>query len=207
MTHTALSDAFLEACQLEGCPLCRMQQAADLRYLERLFYERVNDYSLRQQLRASLGFCKEHARQAQDEIQGKALGLAIIYDDLLRVALEQLDQKSVLASPGKPCPACQNREEINAHVLSELSAHILNERTQTAIAASQGLCFHHFRQALQHMRDSGKRKVLIQLQREIMLALRSDLAEYVRKNDYRFIEEASGAEKDAWLRAVRLVSG
>ncbi len=206
MTHTALYDAFLEACQLEGCPLCRMQHAADLRYLERLFYERVNDYSLREQLRASLGFCSEHARMALDEVQGKALGLAIIYDDLLRVALEQIDKQHMLMPAQKKCPACQNQDEITAWVLSEISKHILSVKLQSVFAASQGLCFAHLRQAQAVLRDPGKRNVLIKLQREVMQALRSDLAEYIRKNDYRFIAEPSGVERDAWIRAVRMVA-
>ncbi len=207
MSHTALSEAFLEACRLEGCPLCRVQQAADLRYLERLFYESVNDYSLRQQLRASLGFCGAHARQALNDTQGQALGLAIIYEDLLRVILEQIDQKSTLAAPVKPCPACLNRAEITARVISELSANILTEQVQSVLAASQGLCLGHLRQALLRMRDAGKRNILIQIQCEIMQVLRNDLAEYVRKNDYRFMDEAPGSEKDAWIRAVRMVAG
>ena len=89
MTTTATYDLFLEACRLDGCPICRVEHDADLRYLDRLFYELVNDYNTRVGLRASLGFCSEHARMAMDEIHGKALGLTIIYDDLLRVALEQ----------------------------------------------------------------------------------------------------------------------
>ena len=87
MTTTATYDLFLEACHLDGCPICRVEHDTDLRYLDRLFYGLVNDYNTRVGLRASLGFCTEHARMAVDEIHGKALGVTIIYDDLLRVAL------------------------------------------------------------------------------------------------------------------------
>ncbi|MCX6078618.1 MAG: DUF6062 family protein [Chloroflexi bacterium] len=90
--------------------------------------------------------------------------------------------------------------------LSEISKHILSVKLQSVFAASQGLCFAHLRQAQAVLRDPGKRNVLIKLQREVMQALRSDLAEYIRKNDYRFIAEPSGVERDAWIRAVRMVA-
>jgi hypothetical protein len=206
MAQIETYDALIEACQQAGCPFCRMEHAADLRYLERLFYAQVNDYAVRQQLRASLGFCREHAHMALSEVQGQALGLAIIYDDLLRLVLEQIDKQPAVLAAHKKCPACENRDEITARALTELSGHILALEMQTALKASQGLCFAHLRQALGLMRDPLKRKTLMIIQREIMLGLRAELAEYIRKNDYRYMGEAPGAERDAWIRAVKMVS-
>jgi len=204
MTQTAIYDDLLEACQQEGCPLCRLEHAADLRYLERLFYAQVNDYTTRQQLRASLGFCVPHAELALSEVKGQALGLAIIYDDLLRLVVEQIDKNNTLLTAEKKCPACENRDENNTRVLSDLSKHILSEAMQTSLRNSAGLCLGHLRQALAAMREPAKRAALLKLQREIMLQLRVELAEYIRKNDYRFMGEPPGAERDAWIRAVRL---
>ena len=204
MLPTATYDALREACLMDGCPICRLEHDADVRYLDRLLYEQVNDYKVRLQLRASLGFCSEHALMAMDEVQGKALGLAIIYDDLLRVALEQLDTRQTVLKTLKTCPACENRHEMTGRVLAELSKTILLPAMQAALTASQGLCFSHLQQALEHVRDPEKRKTLISLQREIMEKLRVELAEYIRKNDYRFTGEPFGPEGDARRRAVRL---
>jgi hypothetical protein len=204
MTPTAIYDDLLEACRQEGCPLCRLEHAADLRYLERLFYAQVNDYNTRQQLRASLGFCVPHAELALSEVKGQALGLAIIYDDLLRLVVEQIDKNNTLLAADKKCPACENRDENNARVLSELSKYMLNESMQSALGTSTGLCLGHLRQALAAMREPAKRAALLKVQRAIMLKLRAELAEYIRKNDYRFMGEPPGAERDAWIRAVRL---
>jgi len=204
MTQTAIYDDLLEACQQEGCPLCRLEHAADLRYLERLFYAQVNEYNTRQQLRASLGFCVQHAELALSEVKGQALGLAIIYDDLLRLVVEQIDKNNTLLTADKKCPACENRDENNTRVLSELSKYMLSEAMQTALATSAGLCLGHLRQALAAMREPAKRAALLKVQREIVLSLRAALAEYIRKNDYRFMGEPPGAERDAWIRAVRL---
>jgi hypothetical protein len=40
-----------------------------------------------------------------------------------------------------------------------------------------------------------------------METLRAELGEFIRKNDYRFINEGFGAERDAWRRAVATGAG
>jgi len=204
MTTTATYDLFLEACRQEGCPICRVEHDADLRYLDRLFYELVNDYNTRVGLRASLGFCNEHARMAVDEIHGKALGLTIIYDDLLRVALEQISNNGNIKKVEKKCPACENRDEMTSRVLLELSKYITDDSILAAFKNSQGLCIGHLRQVLEHIRNSEKRNALLTAQCDIMQGLRGELAEFIRKNDYRYTGEGFGAEKDAWKRAVKM---
>jgi hypothetical protein len=204
MITTATYDLFLEACRLEGCPICRVEHDADLRYLDRLFYELVNDYNTRVGLRASLGFCNEHARMATEEIHGKALGLTIIYDDLLRVALEQVSANGTIRKNEKKCPACENRDEMTGRVLSELSKYITEAPILAAFKDSQGLCFGHLRQALEHIRNAEKRNALLTIQCDIMQVLRGELAEFIRKNDYRFAGEGFGPERDSWKRAVKM---
>jgi hypothetical protein len=204
MPQTWTYDAFMAACQQEGCPFCRVEHEADLCLLDRLFYELVIDLGVRVRLRASLGFCEEHARMAVEEIQGKALGLTIIYDDLLRVAMEQLEARQTILKPEKKCLACENQAEMTGYLLAELSKHILEPPMQAALKNSQGLCLAHLRQSLEHLRGSDKRNALIGIQRGIMEKLRAELAEYIRKNDYRFAGEEFGTERDAWKRAVRL---
>ena len=204
MTTTATYDLFLEACRLDGCPICRVEHDADLRYLDRLFYGLVNDYNTRVGLRTSLGFCTEHARMAVDEIQGKALGVTIIYDDLLRVALEQISSNGTIQKNKTRCPACENRDEMTERVLSELSKYITDAPILAAFRGSQGLCFGHLRQVLEHIRSSEKRNALLTIQCDIMQVLRGELAEFIRKNDYRFAGEEFGPEKDAWKRAVKM---
>ena len=207
MTNTAVSQDLLEACHQDGCPVCRLEHAADLRYIDRLFYERVNEYELRVHLRASLGFCHNHSRMANEEIHAKALGVAIIYDDLLRVVLEQTGKSRPSLSIDKKCPVCENQSQVTARIFLDLTKHINSEELQAALRSSRGLCFSHLRHALGVMRDSTARNLLLQIQREIITALRAELAEYIRKNDYRFIGEEIGSERDAWIRALKMGGG
>jgi hypothetical protein len=48
---------------------------------------------------------------------------------------------------------------------------------------------------------------LIELERPHLERLRDQLSEIVRKHDYRFRDEAYGAEADSWQRALALLSG
>lgn len=37
--------------------------------------------------------------------------------------------------------------------------------------------------------------------------VQGELAEFIRKNDYRYANEPSGGERDSWLRALRALGG
>jgi hypothetical protein len=207
MVYSATYTSFLEACSQVGCPVCRVEYDAVIHYLDGLLYEHVNDFGIRQRLHASLGFCTEHTSLAIDDLHGNALGLAIIYDDLLKVIINQLEQRKNILTQVEKCLACQQRDEVAQHTLSELAKHIQDADSSTALQKSDGLCVHHMKQALQHMRIPEKQNILISVQLKVMEGLRSELAEYIRKNDYRFANEPFGAERDSWRRAVGLVAG
>ena len=84
----------IEACREQGCPVCRLEQQGVERYLDRQFYENVNSPAWRDSLRASFGFCHEHAWLAVNQRLGDALGFSIIYRDLLNSVLNQLNDNS-----------------------------------------------------------------------------------------------------------------
>ncbi len=80
----------LEACREPNCPICRLEQQSVERYLDNQFYENVNSPRWRDGLRASLGFCHEHAWLGIDKRLGDALGYTIIYRDVVNSVLTQL---------------------------------------------------------------------------------------------------------------------
>lgn len=68
-----------------GCPICRLRQESERRYLFNLLYENVNDAATRLHLVHSQGFCPEHAWGLQAIEQQKwsdGMGTGIIYEDL-----------------------------------------------------------------------------------------------------------------------------
>jgi len=90
LKQTIMFHEVLEACAQPGCPACRLALKSVEGYLDSLFYEFVNDAGIRQHLRRSLGFCREHAWLAIDARFADALGTGIIYHDLLRLLLRQV---------------------------------------------------------------------------------------------------------------------
>jgi hypothetical protein len=225
----------LEACREPGCPVCRVEQQGVERYLDNQFYENVNSPAWRDRLRASHGFCHEHAWLGVNKRLGDALGYSIIYHDIANHLLNALDRDagsagvprrrgsvlgqvpeslrkridSFLAAlhPRKRCPACEHRDEINRNLLSALVEDLLTPETQQALEASEGLCLSHLRGAMSYVRDGSQYEALLRIQRAKLESLKSELAEFIRKNDYQAIKEGFGSEGDAWLRAIGLMIG
>lgn len=225
----------LEACQEQGCPVCRVEQQSVQRYLDNQFYENVNNPKWRDRLRASLGFCHEHAWLAVNERLGDALGFTIIYHDIVNHLLNQLNlddgptrratsrisflrqvpeqarsmiEKTLSVSkPRKPCPVCEHRDEILGTILSALAEELETPEMTEALRSSAGLCLPHLRLALQQIRDASVVEKLLTIQREKLESLRAELTEFIRRNDYQRIEQGFGKEGDAWLRAMSMIAG
>lgn len=224
----------LEACHQPGCPVCRLEQQSVAHYLDSQFYENVNSPKWRDRLNASLGFCHEHAWLTADQHLGDALGFAIIYGDVIHTVLNRLKDKSrpratrhwtsllqrfpekarslvermlYAFTPQKPCPACQHRDETTQHILSVLIQALKTEEMIEAMGGSEGLCLPHLRLALEHASDPEVAEKLLSIQQAKLEMLESELAEFIRKNDYRFKSEGFGKEGDAWLRTVGLIAG
>ena len=71
-----------------GCPICRVKQVTADRYILRLLWENVNDFTTRLHLVRGLGFCPEHTWQVyHTEVDqfGDGLGISIIYEHLTRL--------------------------------------------------------------------------------------------------------------------------
>jgi hypothetical protein len=226
----------LEACKQPGCPVCRLVNQAVERYLDNLFYENVNDGDLRAQLRSSLGFCHGHAWLALKPGIGDALGVAIIYHDVLTNILRKLpetesgsqdqgwlssllgqmprqlsDQIKEIANtitPNEPCPACQKRDQATELYLSELFKGLKNEQMLAALRDSDGLCLPHLHQAFkEHAQDGEAVSALFAISQKKLAELDKELAEIIRKSDYRFRDEGFGEEGDAWRRVIRVSVG
>ena len=231
----SLTYKLLEACREPGCPICRVEQQGVERYLDNQFYENVNSPAWRDQLRASQGFCHEHAWLGVDKRLGDALGFSIIYHDIvnsllrslkdeprsartqghrasiLRQGSESLRRRAAgvlaLLAPQKRCPACTHRDAVTRNLLSALAEDLSTTEVQEALQASDGLCLPHLRLALGSATDDSGDETLLMIQRAKLERLKHELAEFIRKNDYQAIKEGFGNEGDAWLRAIAMVVG
>jgi len=222
----------IEACAQPGCPVCWLSQRTITRYIHTLFYEHVNDVDLRAGIRASLGYCPEHTWALLDASLGNALGVSIIYHDILTNILRGLpseqpsppstgldalfnrlgrrlqDFRAALQPSEKAvCPACSVREESLNLILPAFARGLKTEALSAAYTASPGLCLPHLRRLLGHVKDPEALDLLLQFTRQRIEVLNVELAEFIRKNDHRFSKEAWGSERDAWKRVIPLMAG
>lgn len=219
-----------------GCPICTVAKEAGRRYLDNLLYEYVNDPLIRSSIAASWGFCQQHTRELLD-FSIYSLGIAIINEGLLDNWVKHLTNLSnflpadnkdgfprilkrhsqdgpgtklaAALEPTSPCPACRTEEEITQTILRELNYQLAaNDGNIIALYHnSPGLCLPHFRRALALAENPASVKILVQLQLEKLQALQQELKEFIRKQDYRFISEPRGQEKDSWIRSLLLLAG
>jgi hypothetical protein len=225
----------IQASSEPGCPLCRLAEKSVSAYLGALMYELVNDPEARDQIRETLGFCQAHAHHLA-ATTGSALGTGIIYRDVVNTVFKQLEaarytpprgvplhrlpealdrQRPAAASeaavkalsPRAPCPVCVQEEKMEVLAIAALMAGLEDEKLRAALGGSAGLCLPHLRRALQAVRSQTAFDTLVDLARGCYAALRAELDEFIRKNDYRFQHEGMGAEGDSWKRAVDLMTG
>jgi hypothetical protein len=205
-----------------GCPICTLTLRALERYFAGLVYERVNDRGLREAIRKAYGFCATHG--AMLRAARSALGSAIVQRDVLRAAAAALRdapapqrqgpawrsalfggaRAGVIAAPGGPCPACRLADETAAEWVDLLARQYAGLRP--ALQPSQGLCLDHLRAALAHP-VAEHVPLLRDDQLAIWARLEAELDELIRKHDYQFADEPVGPERDAWSRAIALLSG
>lgn len=234
MVNQAYYQDFIEACGQDGCPLCRMEQTTVEKALKGLFFELTNDIQLREQLRTSFGFCREHARLTFEHGKGDALGISIIYHDVItnilrklpnpaqaglaggrltgllgrlpRGLAEQISAAISALTPQRRCMLCHHEEETRQAAVKVLAGSMRDEQFQRALERSEGLCLAHLRLVLEAVPDAESYAALLAISRAQMEALDAELAEFIRKNDYRFRDEGFGSEGDAWKRALNKIS-
>lgn len=170
----------VEACDEPGCPVCRCLNRESRSYLDALLYEQVTDPDTRRAIRASWGFCNWHTWMLL-EIKDSIFGASIIYEDLIKEALERTGRVgdgadgrrrgwfSALRHRSRPstivnlyqsratCPACANTAETEKRYLETLVRFIDDGDLKAAYARSDGLCLPHLCVALDQNGSAPRR--------------------------------------------------
>ncbi len=223
MQHSREYQVLLEACRQEGCPLCRLAHESTYRYLDAWKYELFTDVELQNELRRSRGFCHSHTWQLAQ--MGASLQLAQNYRSILSDTISQLQKaeggttggllrhlfetKQAQREQQSPCPACRQQEQAEAHLVHTLRHALLDTAFYAEFAHSQGLCLNHLRLASElKLADTPGAWLPLLWKAQIICLQRLDeqLAEMIRKHDYRFKDEEKGPEMTSWIRAAGLVA-
>lgn len=215
----------LYACTQEGCPLCRLTQESIRRYLESWKYELFTDVDVRKELQRTQGFCHNHTWQLVQ--LGATLPLAQAYRDIITDLTEQLQKVSSTNAPSTPgllrrffesgskreteqCPACRQTEEAERRYIHTLRKALLHTEFYQQLAASNGLCLHHFYLSCELKMSDTHGDWLTPLRKAQLACLQrldQELQEMIRKHDYRFRDEVRGSEMSAWKKAAGIIAG
>jgi hypothetical protein len=227
------SGADLQAAFSEpGCSICSLLGRDERRYFEALLYEQVNDPGIRDALRATRGFCAAHAH-ALAATPNAPFGSAIISQDLLQTILANLPARitgepagawaalrsafgngpdristaGALRGAGS-CPACRHFNEFARMYAEILVTGLEQEAAHAAYSRSAGVCLPHLLLALEYSTSETGLDRLLAHQLEAWRELVEDLAEFIRKHDYRFHAEGlDPRQRDVWRRALNALSG
>jgi hypothetical protein len=232
-THAFYFD-ILENLAQGRCPACELVRQKPLHYIDHALYGLVTDPGAQNLFAETGGYCRRHAGMLLAIPWGSALGVAILYKRLVEDAAAQLKSKGGEAAghakrggisfnpfsqkgPKNPaareenpdCLACKVERETEQGVLHTLADTLRagDGRMTEAVEGNEGFCLYHLELALGM--DAGEKGNSILRSHGLRRAgrLLSELAEFIRKCDYRFTREQMGGEGDSWMRAVAWVTG
>jgi hypothetical protein len=197
----------------DGCPICRLARQTEGRYLRILLTEGVNDPDVRDLVRASGGFCSGHG--AAIATSGDNLPVAIFCQDLVNHLLRLMESPGsgrggpvpALPCPSEGCRVCVAVREATDRYSEALLDIAGQDASRTGLERAGGLCVPHLQRCISLDRKGQRIQAVLAAQRAALRSLSQELAEFIRKKDYRFASEPSGREGDAWQRAIRLLSG
>ncbi|MBN1680928.1 MAG: hypothetical protein JW966_11615 [Anaerolineae bacterium] len=219
MTLSSHAYRLLEAFEQPACPICRLTLDSVHHYLDSTIYEYVNKPATHEAVRAARGFCPTHAWHIQNHINASALGVAVLYEGVIRHMLNdmgrvgadggkrQVTRAAAALQPKGPCPACTHQAIVEEHLLRNLLEHLEHDTFTGAFSRSAGICLPHLRQALELPGLIRAKAHLLAIQQDIWSRLQFDLSEFMRKYDYNSAHETMGVEADSPRRTIEQLSG
>jgi hypothetical protein len=203
------------------CSVCLFAHAALLRYVESLFYERVNDVGTRAELRKSGGFCRFHAQAISNHAD--ALGSAIILEDLIKQVVRGIEKgKFVAETSSNPllrlfddrrndvytpvCVICLKEKELEELAVHTLCQALVNVDFKERFERSSGLCIPHFRLAARHHRESPGWTIVVAAEEKALRDLTRRLDELAKSYDYRSTKDLEPDAVRSWREALNITS-
>lgn len=207
------------------CPICALLTRSERRYIDATLYEHVTDVQWREEVRSARGFCALHTEHVLD-VGRSALGVSLVTADILKTLQALLPSvgagggasalgrlRSAIGGggasnplrPQRPCPICAYLADLANVYVASLLDDLVSEPALTTYKASPGLCLPHLSAAIE--RGGPGLRALLGHQAVAWGSLEAELNEFTRKSDYQFSGEPMESERDAWRRALRMLSG
>lgn len=175
----------LQDLKATGCLLCAYEKYQARRYLLGIANDGINDPPLRIRLRNKGGFCGRHTEEFVEE--ARVLSSAILLEAMLSYRLERarFGKRSVIVD----CEAC----EVETKTRDNLARSIKRSRDDKALLdyLFQGeLCVGHLELVCQQLPEQARYRFV-----DKHYQLMQNLAEVIRKHDYRFVSEGINEEE------------
>ncbi len=168
-----------------GCLLCTYEKHQARRYLLGIANDGINDPPLRIRLRSKGGFCGRHTEAFVDE--ARVLSSAILLEAMLGHRLERarFGKRPITVN----CEAC----EVEFRTRDNIAKSIKRSREDTALVDylfNSELCVGHLELICQQLPEPSRHR-FVDKHFQLML----NLAEVIRKHDYRFVSEGISEEE------------
>ncbi len=183
----------IEVASHDACPVCSLLDKRENRQIDWLFYESVNDPGVREKFRAAGGLCRWHTHVILK--QGDALGLSILAADLVSRNGDFSKETADI------CPLCAAREENEKRVVKAFAGYLRLPEFWEALEKSPGVCRRHFGLISAQFSDKALSAKFADFEKQKLSLLASNLAEIIRKNDYRFQAEKISEDE---AKAIRI---
>ncbi len=202
LTYFRLEKALAE----EGCPICRLTDAAVVSFYEAFLYEKVNDRGLRSQFNADDGVCNRHLYALLDRHDG--LAIAVMYRPLLERIVEAVASRAEIPTNAGKCLFCGVEREAEERYLAELSTFLTDEDLRTSFEGSEGLCAPHYEQARRNHAELPDWFVDFHNAKYSMLL--DGVKRYIDAMNWSLGDARPGLtpeEERVWMRVVALAGG
>ena len=136
---------------------------------------------------------------------GSPLPVAIVYSDLIELTIGDLKSKWPVPKKKAECPGCTEASVFEGVYLSAIADNFEDSEMRTRVLEGRDLCLPHIVKLLKRL-PGRHRSVLLDAVVSHLAELDAELAEIIRKSDYRCTEEF-GSAGDAWIRTVRRMIG
>ncbi|MGL4609168.1 MAG: DUF6062 family protein [Trueperaceae bacterium] len=193
----SLQDLNASAVTNTGCLFCAYEHHQARRYLLGIANDGINDPPLRMQLSNKGGFCARHTKEFVEE--ARVLSSAILLEAMLSHRLERsrAGKRSIVVE----CEACK----IERKTRDNLVKSVRRGREDKAFLEylRQGeLCAGHLELVCQQLPENT-RQPFVDKHKQLL----QQLAEVIRKHDYRFVSEGISEEETQSIKETLKLLG
>ncbi len=208
------------------CLICAAVRASERKSIHNFLYEGMMSPTVRQDFLRKGGFCRRHFWIAneieEDSWQAGGIGLALLCEDLLRVAGESFNltasasrqnkraimrrAQPVIFKPGWPCMFCEENTTRESYLL-EILEDLLEDPQFQAVLEGRSLCVSHAQLAASKWKSQYNRASIAAALRTQLQLLAGEMRAFIDKHDYQHRSDLSSEEAHALWRAIQILVG